>query len=49
VLDRHVLDLPTDRGDLRLRIGLYDPTSGDRLRTADGRDYLDLGAVADAR
>ncbi|HEV8637996.1 MAG TPA: glycosyltransferase family 39 protein [Chloroflexota bacterium] len=47
VVDRYELELPAEARDLRLRIGLYDPATGDRLPTADGRDHLDLGALAD--
>jgi 4-amino-4-deoxy-L-arabinose transferase-like glycosyltransferase len=47
VLDGHDFELPPAASGMRLRIGLYDPATGDRLRTADGRDYLDLGPLPD--
>jgi hypothetical protein len=45
VLDGHDLELPPGATGLRLRIGLYDPATGDRLRAADGRDYVDLAPL----
>ncbi|MDQ1300684.1 MAG: hypothetical protein QG637_604 [Chloroflexota bacterium] len=32
-------------GAYRLRIGLYDPTTGQRLLTAEGRDHVEVGPV----
>ena len=32
-------------GAYRLRIGLYDPTTGQRLLTPDGKDYVEIGPV----
>ena len=44
VPDSHELTLPSDLepGDLRLRIGLYLPSSGLRLSQPDGTEYVDL-------
>jgi hypothetical protein len=47
VLDHHELELPHGTAGLRLRIGLYDPATGQRLRTADGRDHVDVGTIPD--
>jgi hypothetical protein len=33
-------------GRYRLRVGLYEPASGQRLPLEDGADHLDLGEVA---
>lgn len=47
VRDNHGLALPTDYvGALTIRIGLYDPDTGERLRTDDGRDAVELGVVS---
>ena len=32
-------------GAYRLRIGLYDPTTGERLLTPDGKDHIEIGPV----
>ena len=32
-------------GVYRLRIGLYDPTTGQRLLTPDGKDHIEIGPV----
>ena len=33
------------QGAYRLRIGLYDPTTGQRLLTPDGKDHVEIGPV----
>jgi hypothetical protein len=33
------------QGAYRLRIGLYDPTTGQRLLTPDGKDHIEIGPV----
>ncbi len=44
ISDAHTLrDAPA--GSWRLTIGWYDPRTGERLRTANGQDELDLGAL----
>ncbi|MFQ5594096.1 MAG: hypothetical protein ACE5HA_08095, partial [Anaerolineae bacterium] len=44
--DRHGLALPQGpTGWLQLVVGLYDPATGERLRTSDGRDTVVLGSV----
>lgn len=45
--DRMALALPRDLagGDFRLRLGLYDPATGERLRLEDGSDALELGPL----
>lgn len=46
ILDRHGLSLPEiTSGVYHLRVGLYDPETGARLRTSDGRDMLEIGAM----
>ncbi len=40
---RHTFDAPA--GSYTLEIGLYDPTTGERYLTAEGRDAVMLGAV----
>lgn len=46
VLDRHGLFLPEEvPSTLALYVGLYDPQTNQRLRTADGRDMLLIGKV----
>jgi hypothetical protein len=46
VRDHHGLALPPDyRGELTLKLGLYDPSTGKRLLTDDGRDAIELGSV----
>ena len=47
VTDYHGLLLPPEfSGVLRLRVGLYDPATGQRLRLADGRDMVEVGLVS---
>ena len=47
VADRHALFLPADSpARLRLVVGMYDPDTGERLRTPDGADALELGVCA---
>ncbi len=36
IIDPHVLMLPETGGPWRLRVGLYDPATGERLETAEG-------------
>ncbi len=44
--DHHGVIVPADAsGTLLLRVGLYDARSGERLRTRDGRDAVELGAL----
>ena len=45
--DVHVVSLPADLapGRYALRVGLYDPATGERLRLADGRDALLLAEI----
>ena len=44
--DRHGLALPFDiSSPLRLVVGLYDPSTGQRLLLPDGRDALEIGSV----
>jgi hypothetical protein len=46
ITDNHGLWLPTDAaGPLRLVVGLYDPDSNTRLKSADGSDHVDIGVV----
>jgi hypothetical protein len=46
VRDNHGLALPADhRGPLQIKVGLYDPDTGERLRTADGMDAIVLASV----
>lgn len=46
VRDNHGLALPADyRGPLRIVIGLYDPDTGERLRTTDGADAVTIATV----
>ena len=48
--DRHGLVLPPDfRGVLRLRVGLYEPSTGERIPVAGGGDYLTLGRIVVGR
>jgi hypothetical protein len=48
--DHHGVIVPEDAsGTLLLRIGLYDALTGERLRTRDGRDALELGELPVAR
>jgi 4-amino-4-deoxy-L-arabinose transferase-like glycosyltransferase len=43
VEDRHGVALPADAaGPLRIVVGLYDPDTGERLRTLDGRDAVEI-------
>jgi hypothetical protein len=47
ITDRHGLSLPElVGGSYHLRIGLYDPNTGERLLTPDGRDALEIGVIA---
>jgi len=47
VPDRHGLLLPAvDPGELSIRVGLYDPDTGRRLRLAGGADVVELGTLA---
>jgi hypothetical protein len=47
VVDRHGLSLPEMMsGVYHLRAGLYNPNTGVRLRTSDGRDLLEIGTIA---
>ncbi len=39
------VDATAGPGPYRLRIGLYDPGTGQRLRTPDGKDSFDVGSV----
>jgi hypothetical protein len=46
VLDRHGLASPEGApGPWQLVVGLYDPQTGERLRTEDGRAVVELGVV----
>jgi hypothetical protein len=46
VRDNHGLALPADyRGPLRVVVGLYDPDTGQRLRTHAGEEALTLATV----
>lgn len=46
VLDHHGLALPADfRGTLTLTIGLYNPDTGERVKTSDGRDAVEIATV----
>lgn len=46
IVDRHGLFLPMMApGAYPVRVGLYDPDTGERLRTSDGRDMIEVGAV----
>jgi 4-amino-4-deoxy-L-arabinose transferase-like glycosyltransferase len=46
VSDHHGLALPaTAHGSLRLVAGLYDPDTGQRLRTNDGQETIEIGTV----
>ncbi len=46
VLDHHGLALPADfTGTVRIVLGLYDPATGQRLKTTDGRETVELGTV----
>jgi len=43
VEDRHGVALPTNAVEpLRIVVGLYDPETGERLRTLDGRDAVEI-------
>lgn len=44
--DSYRIELPADAANPRLRIGVYDPTTGQRLRATGGDDHVDLGTVA---
>jgi len=47
ITDRHGLLLPAGwSGTLHIRVGLYEPESGRRVRLADGGDAVDLCGVA---
>ena len=46
VLDHHGLALPADyTGPIRIVLGLYDPATGQRLKTTDGRETVALRTV----
>lgn len=46
VRDNHGLALPADvRGPLTITVGLYNPDTGERLKTADGRDAVEIATV----
>jgi hypothetical protein len=46
VRDNHGLALPADvRGPLTITLGLYDPDTGERLKTTDGRDAVEIATV----
>ncbi|MEW5957421.1 MAG: phospholipid carrier-dependent glycosyltransferase [Chloroflexota bacterium] len=47
IVDRHGLALPPDLppGAYRLIAGLYNPATGARLATGDGRDFVDLALI----
>lgn len=46
LVDRHGLALPDQvAGPLQLVVGLYEPATGERLRTSDGRDTISVGSV----
>ena len=46
VHDNHGLALPPDfQGPLAITLGIYDPDTGQRLRTDDGRDAIEMGKV----
>lgn len=46
IVDRHGLFLPMMApGAYHVRVGLYDPDTGERLRTSDGRDMIEVGTV----
>lgn len=46
VRDNHGLVLPLDyRGKLRLRLGLYNADTGERLKTNSGQDAIDIGEI----
>jgi mannosyltransferase len=43
--DVYEIALPPNPPPLRLRVGVYEPTGGQRLHLNNGDDHLDLGAV----
>jgi hypothetical protein len=46
ILDHHGLALPPDfQGEVTIRIGLYDPVTGERLRTTEGPDAVEVAKV----
>lgn len=46
VRDNHGLALPADvRGPLTITVGVYDPDTGERLKTIDGRDAVEIATV----
>lgn len=45
VVDRYALTMPVSGGPFRLIVGLYDPHTGTRLLTTEGRDFVYLGDV----
>jgi len=47
IVDRHQIDIPPDLapGDYRLLVGLYNPTDGRRVLTANGQDSQTLTTV----
>ncbi len=47
LVDRHGLALPDGAvGALQLVVGLYEPATGERLQTADGREMVKVGIIA---
>lgn len=47
LVDRHGLVLPQEvRGRLQLVVGLYEPATGERLQTSDGREVVGIGMLA---
>jgi hypothetical protein len=51
ILESYVLRLPNTAaaGFYRIRVGLYDAQSGQRLRREDGEDAFDLNVVVQVR
>ncbi|MFN2137170.1 MAG: hypothetical protein ACK2UK_14520, partial [Candidatus Promineifilaceae bacterium] len=47
IVDPYIIEIPPDTspGSYELSTGLYDAASGERLRTVDGQDAVDLGTV----
>ncbi len=46
VIDHHGLALPSDfTGPVRIVVGLYDSATGQRLKTTDGREGVEVGVV----
>ena len=42
ILQVHQLDVPIPSESYRLEMGLYDPMTGERWRTPQGRDSLEI-------